>query len=108
FTDRNISIAVLAGKLQTNTKYLSHIINKHKQKDFNTYINKLRIDYIITKMEDEPKYLHYKISYLADECGFATHSQFTNVFKQLTGISPSTFITCLKKSNQKEEPVMAG
>lgn len=102
FMDKNISIAVLAGKFKTNTKYLSHVINKHKQKDFNTYVNELRINHIITKMESDSRYLNYKISYLADECGFSTHSQFTNVFKQVVGLSPSVFISYLKKAHQKE------
>lgn len=102
FTDRNISIAVLAGKMKTNTKYLSHIINKYKRKDFNTYVNALRVDYIINKMRDNPKYLNYKISYLAEEAGFSSHSKFTTVFKNVAGLSPSTFIEYLKKNNKKQ------
>ena len=102
FTDRNISIAVLAGKMKTNTKYLSYIINNYRNKDFNSYINELRINYIIGKMEADSRYLNYKISYLAEECGFATHSQFATVFKNITGLSPSTFITYLKKEERVE------
>lgn len=97
FTDRNISIAVLAGKMKTNTKYLSYLINNYRNKDFNTYINELRIHYIIAKMENESRYLSYKISYLAEECGFATHSQFTTVFRNITGLSPSTFMSYLRR-----------
>lgn len=107
FTDKRISIAVLAGKFNTNTKYLSHVINKHRHKDFNTYINELRVNYLIAKMESDPKYLNYKISYLADEGGFSTHSQFTTVFKQVVGLSPSVFITYLKKARKKEETLLA-
>lgn len=96
FRDRNISIAVLAGKMRTNTKYLSYIINTHRCKDFNSYINELRINYIMAKMKEDRRYLNYKISYLAEECGFATHSQFTKVFKSVAGVSPSAFMGCLK------------
>src|SRR5690606_9949408 len=62
FTDRNISIAVLAAKMKTNTKYLSYLINNYRNKDFNGYVNELRINYIIAKMETDKRYLHYKIS----------------------------------------------
>ncbi len=103
FTDKNISIAVLAGKLKTNTKYLSYIINHHRNKDFNHYINELRINYIINKINEDSRYLNYKISYLAQECGFATHSQFTTVFRNLIGLSPSTFIACLKKDRKQRD-----
>ena len=99
FTDRHISIAVVAGKMKTNVKYLSYIINNYRNKDFNGYINELRINYIISKMETDSRYLNYKISYLAEECGFATHSQFTTVFKNVTGLSPSAFMTYRRKEH---------
>ena len=100
FTERNISVAVLAGKMKTNTKYLSYIINNYRNKDFNSYINELRIKYIIAKIDEDSRYLNYKISYLAEECGFATHSQFTTVFKSITGLSPSQFMLYRKKDKQ--------
>lgn len=106
FTDRNISIAVLAGKMKTNTKYLSYIINNYRNKDFNGYVNELRINYIIAKMETDSRYLNYKISYLAEECGFATHSQFTTVFRNITGLSPSTFMAYRRKDGQIKEAVI--
>lgn len=103
FTERNISIAVLAAKMRTNTKYLSHLINTYRKKDFNGYINELRIKYIVEKMETDHRYHQYKISYLAEECGFATHSQFTTVFRNVTGLSPSTFMTYLRKDDQLKD-----
>lgn len=103
FRDRNISIAVLAGKMRTNTKYLSFIINTYRNKDFNSYVNDLRINYIIAKMKEDDKYLNYKISYLAEECGFATHSQFTKVFKSVAGMSPSAFMECMKRKPDQSE-----
>ncbi len=106
FTDRNISIAVLAGKMKTNTKYLSYIINNYRNKDFNSYINELRINYIVAKIDEDNRYLNYKISYLAEECGFATHSQFTTVFKNITGLSPSIFMAYLKKDGHTVDSVL--
>jgi AraC-like DNA-binding protein len=96
FTSKDISLAVLAGQFETNTKYLSEIINKHYHVNFNTYINKLRINFIIEKLKDEPNFCNYKISYLAEISGFASHSSFTTVFKSISGISPITFIDLLK------------
>jgi hypothetical protein len=98
--DPNISLQNLAKKLETNTKYLSEAINTHKQKNFNAYINELRINYIINKLKDKPIYRSYKIKYLAEESGFSTHSAFTAVFKSVTGMSPASYIQLLK---EKEE-----
>lgn len=101
FTDRSISIAMLAARMKTNTKYLSHVINNDKQKDFNTYINSLRVNYVISRMNTDPQYLKYKISYMAEDAGFSSHGKFTTVFKNITGLSPSMFIEHLKKEQLK-------
>lgn len=61
FINKDISLAVLAGQLDSNTKYLSEIINSHYQVNFNTYINKLRINYIIEKLKTDPNFINYKI-----------------------------------------------
>ncbi|MFL9836270.1 helix-turn-helix domain-containing protein [Flavobacterium sp. ST-75] len=97
FTNKDMSLATLAAQLDINTKYLSEIINKHYNDNFNTYINKLRINYIIEKLKNEPEYLNYKISYLAEESGFSSHSSFATVFKSITGIAPTVFIDLLGK-----------
>lgn len=92
FLNKDISLAVLAGQFDTNTKYLSEIINSHYKINFNTYINRLRINYIIEKLKSDPNYVKYRISYLAENCGFSSHSSFATVFKSITGISPVKFI----------------
>ncbi len=96
FLDKNMSMSVLIGRLNTNTKYLRHILNKKKNTDYNTYINELRINYIVNKLKTNPEYLNYKISYLADESGFSSHSKFSADFKRIVHLSPSEFIESLK------------
>lgn len=100
FTNPNLTIISLAKSLDTNTKYLSEIINKNKDANFNQYINELRINYIIGKMKEDPKYLNYKIYYLAKESGFASQSTFSTVFRASTGISPLSFIKFLKDESK--------
>lgn len=99
FTQKNLTLNSLAKDLDTNTRYLSEIVNKHKHKNFNAYINELRVNYIIEKLRTEPKFLNYKISYLAEECGFSSHTAFSTVFKSVTEISPKEFITFIKKES---------
>ena len=104
FTKQDMSLATLASHFDTNTKYLSEIINTHKHKNFNSYINELRINYIIDKLKNNSTYLNYKISYLAEESGFSSHSSFATVFKAVTGIPPTVFIELLRT---KKTAVMA-
>ena len=100
FLSKEMSLAVLAGQLETNTKYLSEVINKYKEKNYNNYINELRINYIAYLLKTDSAYLNYKVSYLAEKAGFSSHSAFTTVFKSVTGISPNTYIQQLTQ-NQK-------
>ncbi|MFC7773385.1 helix-turn-helix domain-containing protein [Flavobacterium sp. GCM10027622] len=100
FTSKDMSLAVLAGQFETNTKYLSEVINKHYNVNFNTYINKLRINFIVKKLKSDSNFINYKISYLAETCGFSSHSSFATVFKSITGIAPITFIELLKDEKE--------
>ena len=97
FTKKSLTLQSMAKELDTNTRYLSEIVNKHKQKNFNSYINELRVNYIINKLRNEPAFLNYKISYLAEESGFTSHTSFSTVFKTVTGIPPKEFINFIKK-----------
>src|SRR5690606_10064836 len=105
FTHKDMSLSMLASQLNTNTKYLSEVINRHKEKNFNSYINELRINYITQKIKNEPAYLNYKVSYLAETCGFSSHSTFTTVFKSVVGVSPITFVEFVKKEISKEKEI---
>lgn len=96
FTRNTISLPYLASYCGTNIKYISYIINTHKQKDFNNYINELRIKYIIGKLKSDPEYQKYKISTLAVESGFSSLSKFGVAFKKVTEVSPSQFLQHIK------------
>lgn len=102
FLDKEISLNTLSANIGVNHRYLSYVINKHKEKDFATYINELRVGYIVECLQSKPRYLQYKISYLAEQSGFASHSRFTITFKKVTGYSPSAYINNLKKIRNQE------
>lgn len=100
FTNPKLSLSLLSSQLGTNASYLSEVINKHKGKNYYNYINELRVDYVCSKILNDPKYRNYKIMYLGKESGFSSHSVFATVFKNVTGISPSAFIK--QSENQTE------
>ena len=105
YNNKGMSLSFLAGELNTNTKYLSYVINQHKSADFKTYVNRLRINYIVDKLINDEKYRQYKISILADECGFSSHSKFAAVFKAVTDFSPSAYIKHIDSENQSDKDV---
>lgn len=92
YLNKNMSLAILSAQTGINTKYLSEVINNNKGKNFNGYINELRINHIARLLKTDPAYLNYKVSYLAEYSGFSSHGAFTNVFKSITGMSPNTYI----------------
>lgn len=103
FLKPEISMNLLASHFKTNATYLSKIINKSKNQNFNNYINSLRISYITNKLYHEKKYREYKISYLAEECGYASTQVFVIAFKNEHGVTPSYFIKQLKSDSDAIE-----
>lgn len=100
YLNKNMSLAILSAQTGINTKYLSEVINTNKGKNFNGYINELRINHIARLLKTDPAYLNYKVSYLAEYSGFSSHGAFTNVFKSLTGMSPNAFIQEIIKNKE--------
>ena len=103
YLDKDISLNYVAVKLSINQRYLSYVINKNKSKDFAGYISDLRINYIIDRLKSDSNFLKYKISFLADLCGFSSHSRFTTTFKKVTGVSPQNFINDLQEDRDGEK-----
>lgn len=99
FTNQKLNISNLANQLETNTTYLSEVIKRNKGKNFSNYINELRINFICNEIDAKPEYRNYKISYLAELCGFNSHSFFATVFRNVTGISPSEYLENSSKQN---------
>jgi AraC-like DNA-binding protein len=97
YLNKEMSLSALATHLNTNTSTLSSIINQYKKQNFNDYINGLRIEYLIEKFESDTSFRSYKLSHIADLCGFSSHPHLSSSFKKKTGISPSEFLKLLQK-----------
>jgi AraC-like DNA-binding protein/tetratricopeptide (TPR) repeat protein len=103
FLKKDMSLSSLSTSLNTNPRYLSEIIKQHRGKNFNNYLHGLRIHYITNKLYETPVFREYKISYLAEFCGFSSREVFAVIFKKETGVTPSYFINQLKKDDVKQE-----
>lgn len=97
FLRKNLTLSYMSDLFNTNPRYLSQIIHDHKGQNFNNYINRLRINYISDRLYNVIIYREYKVSYLAEECGYASPQVFINAFRKETGMTPSYFIKELKK-----------
>jgi AraC-like DNA-binding protein len=100
FLKQDFTLHNVAKKLKTNTAYLSKIVNSELDKNFSSYVNELRINYIIIELKNNPKLRSYSINAIGEEIGYKSPESFTKYFKVATGISPSIYI---KKINQMKE-----
>jgi AraC-like DNA-binding protein len=98
YLDKEMNLYKLASLLNTNTKYVSKIILKYREKGTIEYISDLKIDHIIELLKNENKYRNYTNKALKDEAGFGSTQNFTRAFNTHTGISPTYFIKELNKS----------
>lgn len=86
----NFNIEDIADSLNTNTRYLSQVINESFEMNFFNFVNKYRIIEAkeILKSQDSEK---YTIEGIAKMVGFNSKSSFNSAFKKTTGVTPSEF-----------------
>ncbi len=99
---QDFSLSVLAKLLNTNTSYLSRIINTHKNKSFNQYLLEYRINKLIKNLEEKPIMHKYSMQGLAESIGYKNASSFTRAFKKFMGISPSQYLKEKYSKNMEE------
>lgn len=102
FLERDLNLTKLASYFNTNTKYLSLIILRHRNKKFNEYINSLKVDNIAQRIRNDKVLQNYTHDALAEEAGFSTTRRFVKAFLGNTGITPKYFIEELKKEDISE------
>ncbi|MFK7750652.1 MAG: helix-turn-helix domain-containing protein [Kordia sp.] len=91
------TLVEVAKKIQTNTTYLSKVINTYKEKSFTAYITDLRVEYAIERLSVDRKFRSFTIGAIAQEIGFKRSESFSKAFKVKTGLYPSYFIKELEK-----------
>lgn len=98
FLDPQVSHKGLCEEFNTNSSYFSKIINGYKGKNFNAYINDLRLEYIINEIKENPRLLNVDIKELAKKSGFTSAENFSDHFKRKYGLKPSYFIKKMKET----------
>ena len=96
FLDPEITIDKLAGMVNTNRHFLSQVLNERAGQSFYDYINQYRVDEA-KRLLRAPEYSNQKIASIAYDAGFNSLSAFNEVFKKVTGATPSQF----KKDEQQ-------
>ena len=96
FLSSDVSLNEIAKSFETNSTYLSKVINLKKDKNFSQYINDLRIDFALKELEANKTFRRYTIKAIANECGFKSSESFSKAFYKKFGIYPSYFVKQLE------------
>ncbi|WP_177205416.1 helix-turn-helix domain-containing protein [Halpernia frigidisoli] len=97
YLDPQISQKSLSEDFGTNSSYLSKIINTYKDKNFNHYVNDLRIDHTLNLLKTKRKYLNKDVKELATISGFNSTDSFSKNFQRKFDMKPSQFIKMMKE-----------
>lgn len=92
YLKNNLTQVKVAKKLNTNSTYLSKVINLEKGKNFTNYINDLRIAYCIEQIKTNTRFRQYSISSMAKEVGFNNIQSFAKAFSKTAGSNPAEYI----------------
>ncbi|WP_350287214.1 helix-turn-helix domain-containing protein [uncultured Croceitalea sp.] len=90
FSNKNLKISHLASLLDTTDRELSLYIHESYGVSFTEYINQLRVEKVkrlINKGEQEK----YTLFGIAEKAGFSSKSSFNEVFKKVTGLTPTQY-----------------
>ncbi|MEL6811419.1 MAG: AraC family transcriptional regulator [Bacteroidota bacterium] len=98
YLDSTISLNELSRQLETNSSYLSKIINRTKGKSFKHYLNDLRIAHAFEELNNNPQKRKFTIEAIAFDFGFRSAESFSKKFRAAYGVYPSKFMRELNKN----------
>lgn len=101
YLDAEITIDKLAGYLLCSKHHLSQVLNAQLKKSFYDYINTYRVEEAKILLTDAARSEH-KIASIAYDAGFNSLSTFNDVFKKLTGLTPSQYRKQLAEQSRKQ------
>lgn len=90
YMNESLSLNDLADNLGIGAKKLSELLNQHMQTSFYNLVNEYRVLEVQSKLKS-PDNAQYTLVGIAYDSGFQSKASFNRVFKEKTGMSPSTY-----------------
>lgn len=103
YLDKELSLVDLANYTGLHYARLSRIIKIQTGENFNTFINRYRIQKSMKILSDQAEGARIKLEVLALDVGFKTRKNFHASFKKETGMTPADFRKKMLESDQREE-----
>lgn len=91
FLKQGLNISIVAVELNIPVRELSYIINNYYTTRFNDFVNKYRVDYILSKVGMAQLDI-YTLEALSKEAGFSHKSSFYRAFKKIHNVTPLEYL----------------
>jgi YesN/AraC family two-component response regulator len=91
YLSAELTLKKVADSLNTNTKYLSQVVNHQAGYNFQQFINLYRIEEAKHKIVKD-SLSNLTLYGIALQCGFKNKSTFYKVFKEVTGLTPKDYV----------------
>lgn len=95
------SLDTLASACESNSTYVSQVLNEDFGKSFNRMLNEARVEIVSRRLMDTEKNGKLTIEAISASAGFRSRSNFSRTFKAITGLTPTEFLKEAKSRHQK-------
>lgn len=99
YKDKEYSAKKLAEDLNTNTRYISAVVNVRFHMNYTSYVNKYRIQEAMTILMDK-RYQALNMEEISDMVGFSNRQSFYASFYRINGITPREY----RQKHLKQHP----
>lgn len=103
-TSSEFTLDYLSVIVDSNTSYVSQVINESFGKNFNTLLGEARVKIACQRLRSHSAYGNFTVEGIAIGLGFKSRSNFVNVFKKVTGLTPSEFRKLGKEEYDESVP----
>ncbi|MCB2222408.1 MAG: helix-turn-helix domain-containing protein [Bacteroidetes bacterium] len=94
YLNPELSLPELADAMEMSRNQLSALINQLHQKNFYEFVNEYRVDEV-KQLMTAPENKHLKLISLAYDAGFNSKASFYRIFKQITKMTPTEYLSTL-------------
>lgn len=90
YRDKSYSAKQLAEDLNTNTRYISAVVNVRFHMNYTSYVNKFRIQEAMSMLVDK-RFQDLNMEEISDMVGFSNRQSFYASFYKINGITPREY-----------------
>lgn len=101
FCRDGFSINDRADLCESNTKYVSTVLNRQMNTSFTQFLNERGVAIARKRFVDFDNYGHLTIETIVSDLGFRSRSTFSKTFKRITVLTPSEFKRMARSGNKQ-------